>query len=94
MQKHVVYTPDHLVESARNIAVSHAGGVTLSPGHQGYWQGSDGKLYVDDITLVVVFEEGTEARDQIVQMLFANDEQAVAYETNGTPNLISAPKEG
>jgi len=92
MQKHTIYVPDQFAVSAREWAVLMAGGATLSPGHQGYWRSSDGKLYVDDITLVTVFEEGTEARDRITLMLFNNDEQTVAYETNGTPFLIAAPR--
>jgi hypothetical protein len=91
VQKHTIYVPDHLAERARDIAIAHAGGATLSPGHQGYWQAPDGKLYVDEITLVTVIEPETAARDLIVTMLFDSDEQAVAYETNGTPNIVGAP---
>lgn len=91
MQKHVVYVPDHLAYRARDIAITHAGGVTLSPGHQGYWMAPDGKLYVDEITMVTVIEPDTAARDLIVEMLFDFDEMAIVYETNGVPAFVTAP---
>jgi len=89
MQKHVIYVPEQFAYCARDWAVELAGGATLSPGHQGYWRDDTGDVVLDRITLVTVFETGTEARDRIAQMLFNNGEQSVAYETNGTPHLVN-----
>ena len=93
MNKHVVYVPAQHADSAASLAINLAGGVTLSPGHKGYWRGADGKVWADDITLATIFEAGVDTRDAITKFLFDCDEQAVAYETNGVPHLIDAPLE-
>jgi len=89
MIKHTVYVPAHLAEKARDIALAHAGGVTLSPGHQGYWRDDAGTLHVDDITLVTVFERLTPALDRIIALLLDSGEQSVAYEVGGIPFLTT-----
>ena len=94
MLKHVLYVPSQHEEDAREIALTRAGGCTLSAGHRGYWQGPYGVVHEDAITLVTVFEDGSDARDAVVKLLFDRGEQAVAYETNGVPHLIDAPREG
>lgn len=90
-QKHVVYVPAKLATDARQIAIEHAGGVTLSPGHEGCWVDDSGKLHVDDITLVTVFERAplNAALDRIIALLLDSGEQSVAFEVNGVPHLTT-----
>ena len=89
MQKHTVYVPAHLADRARDIALDHAGGVTLSPGHRGYWRDDQGVLVADDITLVTVFERGSTVLDRLIALLIDSGESMVAYETAGVPFLTS-----
>lgn len=91
MVKHTVYVPAALATRARDIALDHAGGVTLSPGHQGYWKDENGNLVLDEIVLVTVFEStrSTAALDRIIALLIDNGEQAVAYEVAGVPHITT-----
>ena len=94
MLKHVLYVPAQHADSAASLAINLAGGVTLSHGHTGYWRAPDGDVVEEAITLATIFEDGSDARDAVAKLLFDRGEQAVAYETNGVPHLVSAPLEG
>lgn len=92
MQNHQIMVPSQLAAKAEGIACHLAGGCTAIPGARGLWYSSqDRRVIADDITLLLVFEDGTRARDAIVTMLFRHGEQAVCYVTNGVPALVDAP---
>lgn len=92
MQNHQIMVPSQFAAEAEDIACRIAGGCTAIPGARGLWYSSqERRVIADDITLLLVFEDGTQARDAIVDLLFQHGEQAVCYVTNGVPALVDAP---
>lgn len=92
MQNHQIMVPVQFASQAAAIACRIAGGCTTIPGAKGLWRHPESRRVIaDDITLVLVFEDGTQARDAIVELLFRHGEEAVCYITNGVPALVSAP---
>lgn len=86
--KHIIYVPDKYVDDIKVICIQLAGGVTLSPGHKGYWENpKTGEIVEDDITLVTVFEDDRQALNLCIKYLLEWGEEAVAYEVNGVPKM-------
>lgn len=90
MKKHVIMVPAHTLDAVRSRVIDLAGGCTVGNESAGYWKDDTGKLHVDRIHPVTVYETANEARDAAVNILFDAGELAVAYETNGTPYLVNA----
>lgn len=92
MQNHQIMVPSQFAAEAESIACHIAGGCMTIPGARSLWYSNrERRIIADDITLLIVFESGTKARNAIVDMLFRNGEQAVCYVTNGVPALVDAP---
>lgn len=90
MNNHTVYVPEQFAPEAEQLALRIAGGCTVFPGARGLWLDGRGNVHRDDIALVQVFEDGSTARDAIVDLLFERGEMAVAFITNGTPRLVES----
>lgn len=89
MHKHVLYVPVQHLDTAKSIALSLAGGYTASPEHEGAWADDAGRVHYDAISLLTVIEPGRTALDAITRALFERGELAVAFEIDGTPDIVS-----
>lgn len=90
MRKHTIMVPAHTLDAVRARIIDIAGGCTVGPESDGYWKDDTGKIHIDRIHPVTVYETDTTARDTAVSMLHDAGELAVAYETDGVPAIVNA----
>lgn len=89
MDNLMLYIPTSLVPGLEAYVLQNLPGYTLIPGCKGVWHDDDGTRYVDDITLLQVFTDTTDAVvGNVSHFVLSNGEKSFLYTKNGVPHFI------